>query len=324
MMPVDSLLFCAQKLHPISVDEVIFSFLKSSTKNLPPDIRRKLEAVVDNSTYQEKLVCRTICRSIDKLEYFKARHWYRASLTAGQIEFVRLGRESSNNFSKYFSDGTYKPCIAADKVRLGSSLSKKRKMHRDKVLRFSQSIESVGLKDVILCASKYTFNRKLKVFDGNHRIIAYVIKHGQLSPFSCIVGFSKPLYIGLMQRALLTFPYFAELKKAIKFSTGNNARRIRSLLSGGMHYQPLLKDGRALMRLSSSVDDFEFPVEGCNSLRLEIHFQQETQSLRREPSDNRVCNKTRSTVAVQLHRRLFQALVYWTDAKGATHIPLFR
>jgi SAM-dependent methyltransferase len=80
------------------------------------------------------------------------------------------------------------------------------------------------------------------------------MKYGQLLPFSCIVGFSKPLYIGLMQRALLTFPYFTELKKAVIFSARNNARRVRSLLSGGMNYQPLLKDGHALMRLSSSVD----------------------------------------------------------------------
>lgn len=253
-LPVDSPPSSAQQLLPVSEDEVIFSFLKASAENLSPDIRRKLKAVAGNSTYREKLMCQEICRAIDKLEYFKARHWYRTSLTARQLEFVRLGRESSNNFSKYFSEGTYKPCIAADNIRSCSILNAKRKMHRDKVLRFSQSIESGELQNVILCASNYTINRQLKVFDGNHRMIAYVMKHDQLSPFSCIVGFSKPLYIGLMQRALLTFPYFRELKMAVEFSARNNARRVRSLLSGGMNYQPLLQDGQALMRLSSSVD----------------------------------------------------------------------
>lgn len=260
--------FSAQTMFPISADEVIFSFLKASTETLSSDIRQKLEAVIDNNTYQEKLICREICRSIDKLEYFKARYWYRVSLTSRQLEFLRLGQESSNNFSKYFSDKTYKPSIAARNIRARSNLTEKREMHRDKVVRYSQSIESGHMKNVILCASNYTINRRLKVFDGNHRIIAYVLKQGELLPFSCIVGFSKPLYIGLMQRALLTFPFYSELNAAMKFSARNNARRVRSLISGGMNYQPLLKDRQALVRLSSSVD-VRLDDSSCSALPAE-------------------------------------------------------
>lgn len=253
-IPADSLLPTGQRLIPISEDEVIFSFLKSSAESLSADVRRRLDNVVDNSTYEDKLVCREICRSIDRLEYFRARHWYRASLTSRQLEFVRLGHESSNNFSKFFSGGTYKPCIAADNIQSWSNLSAERKMHREKIMRFSESIVVSELNDVILCASNFTVNRQLKVFDGNHRVIAYILRHKTLFPFSCIVGFSKPLYFGLLQRALLAFPYFTEMRKAVEFSARNNARRIRSLLSRGLNYQPLLKDGHAMRRLSSSID----------------------------------------------------------------------
>lgn len=254
-IPADRSLSPPLPLVPISEDEVIFSFLKSSAENLPRETRRKLNDVIDNRTYGEKLICREICRSIGKLEYFKARHWYRAFLTSRQLEFVRLGQESSNNFSRFFSGGTYKPCIAADNMRTWSDLSPKRKVHRDKVMRFSECIDHDGLRDVILCASNFTVNRTLKIFDGNHRVIAYVLRHNQLFPFNCIVGFSRPLYFGLLQRALLDFPYFTETRKAVEFSIQNNARRLRSLVSGGTNYQPLLKDGQAMMRLSSSSND---------------------------------------------------------------------
>ncbi|GMQ81800.1 MAG: hypothetical protein BMS9Abin05_1236 [Rhodothermia bacterium] len=253
-MSADSPAPAGQRLVPISEDEVIFSFLQSSTESLPAGILRRLNKVVDNNTFEEKLVCRKICQSIDRLEYIRARYWYRASLTSRQLEFVRLGQESSNNFSKFFSRGTYKPCVAADNIQSWSNLSAERKMHRDKVMRFSESIEVRELDRVILCASNFTVNRRLKVFDGNHRIIAYIVKYRTLIPFTCIVGFSKPLYFGLVQRALLAFPYFNEMEKAVKFAARNNVQRIRGLLAGGINYQPLFKDGHAIRKLSSSVN----------------------------------------------------------------------
>lgn len=252
-MPADNPVPAGQRFVPISEDEVILSFLKSSTESLSAGMRQRLDKVVGNNTYGEKLICREICQSIDRLEYIRTRNWYRASLTSRQLEFVRLGQESSNNFSKFFSGGIYKPCIAADNIRSWSNLSAERKMHRDKVLRFSESIEVSELNRVILCASNLVINRQLNIFDGNHRIIAYILKHKTLIPFTCIVGFSKPLYFGLLQRALLAFPYFDEMRKAVKFAARNNLRRIRGLLAGGMNYQPLFEDGHAMRRLSSSV-----------------------------------------------------------------------
>lgn len=239
---------------PVSEDEVICAFLKSSAGNLPESVRLKLSEATDGDAYGQKLIRREICRSLGMLDYFKTRYWYRTSLTPRQLALVHLGQESSNNFSKYFSQGTYKPRIAAENMRTCSDLCPKRAGHRERVVRFSESIELEDLQDVILCASNFTINRKLKIFDGNHRVIAFVLKHGRLIPFRCIVGFSKPRYFGLLQRALLGFEFFTETRDAVKFAARMNARRIRSLSVGGMNYQPLLEDARAMMLLSSSND----------------------------------------------------------------------
>ena len=240
---------------PIREDEVMLSFLKASAMHLPEDCRRELSRIRDNSSYEEKLLCRQICRSMGLLQHFTTRYWYRASLKSQQLKFVRLGHESSNNFSRYFSRGTYKPCVAAKRMQGFESSNAKRTMHRDQVLKFSESIAVTDLSDVILCASKYTFNRRLKTFDGNHRLIAFVMKHGRLDPFDCIVGFSKPRYISYLQRWLLAFPVYTETKNALRFFLGVWARRLRSILSGGEHYQPLLRDGRELKELAAIADE---------------------------------------------------------------------
>ena len=254
-MPAASAVTVALNPVPIREDEVMLSFLKASATHLPEDCRRELSRIRDNPSYEEKLLCRQICRSMGLLQHFTTRHWYRASLESQQLKFIRLGHESSNNFSRYFSKGTYKPCVAAKRMQGFEPLNEKRTMHRDKVLKFSESIAVTDLNDVILCASKYTFNRRLKTFDGNHRLIAFAMKHGQLAPFDCIVGFSKPRYVSYLQRWLLAFPVYADTKNALRFFVRIWIRRLRAILSGGEHYQPMLKDGRELRELAAATDD---------------------------------------------------------------------
>ena len=239
----------------ISEDEAIFAFLKSSTDSLSGHLRRRLERIPGNSTYEDTLACREICQAVDRLDYFRARHWYRASIDARALRFVRLGSESSNNFSNFFSEGTYLPHVAARNIQTWSGLKETQCVHQDKVMRYAESIEADDLENVILCASNFTVNRRLKTFDGNHRLIAYVVRHGELPPFSCIVGFSKPRYIGLLQRALLRFEFLDEARDAVMFALRQNLRRTRSLLSGGVNYQPLLDDGAAIRRLASCEGD---------------------------------------------------------------------
>lgn len=255
-MPSASVYPATASLEPMGADEVILSFLKASSMHLSEDHRRRLDGVRDNTTYEEKLLCRAICRSMGLLQQFTSRHWYRALLEPEQLEFVRLGQESSNNFSKYFSRKTYRPCVAADRMRDAEPLTEKRSMHRDKVLKLAESIGVSDLRNVILCASRYTLNRQLKTFDGNHRIIAFVLKHGKLVPFECIVGFSKPFYVSLLQRRLLAFPVHSDAKAALSFFARNWLRRVRALCSGGEHYQPLLRSGRELRRLAGTTGDF--------------------------------------------------------------------
>lgn len=242
-------------LAPISEDEAMFSYLSSSEESLSPDIRRKLNAISDKKSYGDKLICREVCRSLGIHRHFSSRNWYRAALKPNQLKYVRLGHESSNNFSRYFSRSTYRVDIAAANIQRWAELTGKQRAHREKVIRFSESIETEDLQDVMLCASKYTINRRLKVFDGNHRIIAYVVRNQRLLPFTCIVGFSKPLILTLLQRGLLAFPCISETKCALRFSARTNFRRIKGLLRGGVDYQPQLRNGDEMRQVATMSGD---------------------------------------------------------------------
>ena len=242
-------------LAPISEDEAMFSFLRSSEESLSPDIRRKLTAISDRQSYSDKLTCREVCRSLGIHRQFSSRNWYRVALAPNQLKHVRLGHESSNNFSKYFSRNTFRVDIAAANIQRWVELTGKRRAHREKVVHISKSIEIEDLRDVMLCASKYTINRRLKVFDGNHRIIAYAVKNQRLSPFACIVGFSKPFSLTLLQRGLLGFPWLSETNRALRFSARTNIRRIKGLLCGGVNYQPQLRNGDEMRRVATMSDD---------------------------------------------------------------------
>jgi len=170
------------------------------------------------------------------------REWFRTRLSPYQLKRVFLGHEAGNDFSCFYSDGTYRIETAAQNLLERSCVTGPRKIHRERVIAYSQDIEVNHLAGVILCASRYCLNRKLKVFDGNHRLIAYYIRYQYMDPFECIIGLNKCFFMNILQRLLLRFPVKEKLWNSLMFKLKKNIKQICSLMQGGVHYQPIVKD----------------------------------------------------------------------------------
>ncbi len=227
---------------PIPVDDVIFQFLNTSTHLLTPEMRRRFAGVKNNQTWREKCISRQLIQELGLLEYMTQREWFRVRLSPALLRRVTLGFDPTDDFSYYYSRGSYRIDVTARNLIADEQATGQRKTHRDAVLRYAKDITREDLTNVILCASRWGLNRKLKGFDGNHRLIAYYIRHQRLDPFECIVGFNRYLPLNVLQRSLLGFPVKNRLQTSIKFHTKQNLHRLKCWLSGGQLYQPILKD----------------------------------------------------------------------------------
>lgn len=227
---------------PIPVDEVIFQFLNTSTHLLTAEMQHRFAGVRNNQTWREKCISRQLIQELGLLEEMTQREWFRARLSSRQLRRVTLGFDPTDDFSYHYSRGTYRIDVTAQNLAADREATGQRQAHRDAVLRYAETITSEGLSNVILCASRWGFNRKLKGFDGNHRLIAYFIRHQRLDPFECIVGFNKYLPLNVLQRFLLGFPVKNRLQQSVGFHVKQNLHRLKCWLSGGQLYQPILKD----------------------------------------------------------------------------------
>lgn len=246
---------------PITRDQVIYQYLSTSDHVLTREIKACFAGVTDNRSWKEKTVCRGLMRELGLLDTILEREWFLARLTPYQTRRVFLGKEGGrhcNDFSRYYSEETYRIDIAAKNMMAYSEQTGLRKKHHDTVMAKVPGINQRDLSGIILCASRWTINRKLRCFDGNHRLIAYYVRYGEIGPFQCIVGLSRSRLMNMLQRILLGFPFADKLKRALLFRVRQNTFRLLSLMRGGINYQPIFKDRSELKAVSELTNDRVF------------------------------------------------------------------
>ena len=227
-------------LAKVTPDEVIFAFLANSRHLLDDGLGARFAEVGENRSWEERCRSRAIMSELGLLEPVTAREWFRASLSARQARRIFLGYGGSKReFQHTYSNGTYRLEVAA---RTMASNPESHDHHVQVVHDKARDIGVDALRDLILCAPNWCFNRKLKIFDGNHRAIAYVLRHGSLGAVECYVGLNRRFVFNLAQRVLLGFEYWEKVRSSAAFHLRRTYERVRNRMRGGRHYQPMLRD----------------------------------------------------------------------------------
>src|SRR5438309_3789320 len=130
----------------LSVDEVIFQYLKASAHLLTPEMRERFASVDQNKTWREKCICRDLIGKLGLLDAMLQRNWYRVQLTRKQVRRVFLGYDpTTDDFSRHYSNGTYRVDITARNMMADTTPAGRRKVHRDAVLA---SVDHIDREDL--------------------------------------------------------------------------------------------------------------------------------------------------------------------------------